>query len=71
MNNLLENLKLLRKEKNLSQRDVAKALDIHFVNYNRYENGSHQIPLEILIKLADFYDISLDELVGRNEKYYR
>lgn len=58
-------LKELRKERKLNQRAVADALNCSQSVYSRYENGSYEPPIDVLIRLADFYGVTLDELVGR------
>jgi len=58
-------LKKIRKEKKLTQLDVATALGITVRQYQRYESGEQTTTLENLIALADFFDVSLDYLVGR------
>jgi transcriptional regulator with XRE-family HTH domain len=58
-------LKELRKQRKLNQQAVADALNCSQSVYSRYENGSYEPSLEILLKLADFFQVSLDELVGR------
>lgn len=63
-----ENLLALRKEKGLKQTEVAKAIGVGLRAYQHYEYGEREPQLSTLIKLADFYDISLDELVGRERK---
>ena len=60
-----EKLLALRKEKGLTQTEVAKELGIVVRAYQRYEHGDRTPPMETLIALADLYDISLDELVCR------
>jgi transcriptional regulator with XRE-family HTH domain len=62
----MKNLKLLRKEKNLYQKDMAEILNITERQYNRYETGKTDLPMSKMIFLADFFDVSLDYLVGRN-----
>ena len=59
------NLKDIRTKHGVSQKTVADALGCSTTVYSRYETGSRQPPLETLIALADFYRMSLDELVGR------
>ncbi len=59
------NLKDIRTKHGVSQKTVADALGCSTTVYSRYETGSRQPPLETLIALADFYQMSLDELVGR------
>lgn len=59
-------LKNLRKAEKLTQEELAKKLNISRVNYTRYETDSVRPDYETLIKIADFYDVSLDELFERN-----
>ena len=58
-------LKELRTSSNLTQEEFSKQLNISRVNYTRYENGKVRPDFETVIKIADFYDISLDELFDR------
>ena len=60
-------LKELRFSYNLTQTDLAIKLGISRVNYTRYENGKVNPDYETLIKIADFYDVSLDELFDRKK----
>ena len=60
-----EHLLNLRTERGLLQRDVAKATGIGLQTYQRYEYGHREPQLSTLVALADFYDLSLDELVCR------
>ena len=60
-----ENLFRLRKEKNLTQPDVATGAGLSLRAYQNYERGLREPQLSALVALADFYDISLDELVCR------
>lgn len=61
----ISNLRNLREDSDLTQSQIGEYLHISQRAYSHYESGTRDIPLEILIKLADFYEISLDELVGR------
>lgn len=61
-------LKSLREDKDLKQSDVAKLLNVSQVSYGRYELGLSEPSIDSLIKLADFYNVSLDYLVGRDIK---
>ena len=63
-----QRLKALRKEKNLRQKDVAELISCTERNYQKMEYGEVNIPSLTLIKLADYYDVSLDYLVGRSEE---
>lgn len=58
-------LKELRLAENLTQDQLAKKLNINRVNYTRYETDKVRPDYETLIKIADFYDISLDEIFDR------
>lgn len=61
------NLKELRISKNISQKQIAEALETTDRQYRRYENEEQQPTLPIIIKLADYFDVSLDYLVGRTD----
>lgn len=65
MINLGNKLKELRTAENLTQTALAEKLNISRVNYTRYETNASRPDFETLIAIADFYDISLDELFGR------
>lgn len=58
-------LKELRNSKNLTQENLANQLNISRVNYTRYETNKARPDYETIIKIADYYDISLDELFER------
>ncbi len=54
----------LREDKDLYQKDIAKVLGISQQYYSDYESGKRIMPITHLIKLAQFYQVSLDYLVG-------
>ena len=58
-------LKNLREDHNWSQNDIAKYLNISQRTYSYYETGGRDIPIQIMIKLADYYKTSIDYLVNR------
>lgn len=58
-------LRDLREDKDLKQVDIAEYLGIQQTVYSRYERGFQTIPVEHLIKLADFYNVTTDYLLGR------
>ena len=60
-----QRLKDLREDNDLRQTDVAEILGIKQTVYSRYERGFQNIPLEYLIKLADYYKVSTDYIFGR------
>lgn len=64
----LKQIKDLREDHDLTQKDIAKALHISQRTYSHYENGTRKMPLDILLALADFYDCSTDYLLGRTKK---
>ena len=58
----------LRTDADLSQKQLSEILHISQRSYSHYETGSRNIPVEMLIRLANYYDISVDYLVGRTDK---
>ena len=64
----ISRLKEIREDKDLKQIDVAKALGIKQQQYSEYEIGKRLIPINYLYDLAEFYDTSLDYLVGRTDE---
>ena len=60
-----QKLKELRLENNLTQQNVADILQVSRVVYNRYENNQRDMSLELLCKLADYYNVTLDFFAGR------
>jgi len=58
-------LKELRKEKGLTQGEVANKIFMTQNGYSNYENGKTEPTIETLCKLADLYNVSLDYLIGR------
>lgn len=58
----------LREDMDMTQTDMAKNLFISQRTYSYYESGSHDIPTEVLVRLADFYDVSVDYLLNRTDK---
>lgn len=57
-------LKDLREDNDYLQKDIAKLLGISQQYYSQYELGKYTMPIELLIKLAQEYKVSLDYLVG-------
>ncbi len=60
-------LKELRTEKGVSQVYIAEILGITDRGYRKYEAGDNEPTMSILIALADYFDVSLDYLVGRSD----
>lgn len=57
----------LRIDSYLSQKKIGEILHISQRSYSHYETGSRNIPIEMLIRLADYYDTTIDYLVGRTD----
>lgn len=55
----------LRIDNDITIKELSSILGIHRDVYSRYERGVRDFPIDILIKLAEFYDCSIDYLVGR------
>ncbi len=57
-------LKDLREDNDLYQKDIAKILNTTQAQYSLYETGLRTMPIQLLIKLAKYYDVSLEYLTG-------
>ena len=58
-------LRDLREDKDLKQKDIAELLKVHQTTYSDYELGRLNIPIPTIHTLADFYNVSVDYLLGR------
>lgn len=66
---MYKRIRTLREDRDLSQRQIAEMLGMSQTGYSKYETGENDIPTHILIKLADYYQTSVDYILGRiNEK---
>ncbi len=61
-------IKDMREDHDLKQKEIAAFLCIDQRVYSNYETGKREIPVHLLIKLADYYKVSTDFLLGRKEK---
>lgn len=61
------NIKDIRTRKNLTQAEVANTLGVSSVVYSRYETGSRQPSIEVLIQMADIFGVTVDYLLGRQD----
>ena len=61
----MNNLKLFRKKYGKTQKEIADYLGIVQQAYGHYETGRRQIPSDNLARLADYYKVSIDDLIGR------
>lgn len=57
-------LKDLREDRDLKQRDIAIILGMSQTGYSKYECGTNDIPTSVLIKLSEFYNVSVDYILG-------
>lgn len=62
-----ERLAELRDSRNLSQKEVAKEFGVVVRAYQRYEYGEREPQLSVLVRMADFYGVSIDYLAGRTD----
>lgn len=70
---MYKRLRDLREDKDMNQTQIAKIIGMSQTGYSKYETGENDIPTTILIKLARFYDTSIDYLLGEtdNPKRYK
>ena len=61
---MYERIRNLREDKDLTQKQIGKMLNMSQTGYNQYEIGKNDIPTKILIELAEFYNTSTDYLLG-------
>lgn len=64
---LKENLKTLRKSEKLTQKELSEKLNISLRSYCAYEIGAVEPNIKTLIKFADFYNVSVDYLIGHRQ----
>jgi len=62
-----DNIRNLREDSDKLQVELASYLNVKQTTYSKYELGKINIPVDVLIKLADYYDVSIDYLVGRTK----
>ena len=65
---MCERIRNLREDRDLTQRDLADFLNCTQACYSHYESGKRDIPTEVLSRLADFYGVSTDYLLGRTNQ---
>ena len=61
-------IRAMREDRDLNQTKVAKLLGMSQTGYSKYETGQNDIPTQVLIKLARFYDTSVDYLLGLTDQ---
>ena len=57
----------MREDRDLTQTEVARMLGMSQTGYSKYETGENDIPTTVLIKLARFYNTSIDYLLGESD----
>ena len=62
---VFENIRNLREDHDKIQTELADYLNVKQTTYSKYELGKINIPIDVFIKLADYYDVTIDYLVGR------
>lgn len=64
---IFKNIRNLREDHDKTQQEIADYLNIKQTTYSKYELGKINIPIEVFIKLADYYGVSVDYLTGRSK----
>lgn len=62
---MYQRLRDLREDQELTQKQIAEILDMSQTGYSKYETGENDVPTQVLIKLADYYNTSTDYILGR------
>ncbi|MBQ8767985.1 MAG: helix-turn-helix transcriptional regulator [Clostridia bacterium] len=65
---VFKNIRAIREDNDLRQSDIAKILNVSQNTYSQYETGVIALTAEVLIKLADYYGVSVDFLLDRTNK---
>ena len=65
---MYERIRALREDSDLIQKQVAEYLGMSQTGYSKYETGENSIPVDVVVKLADFYKTTTDYLLGRTDK---
>ncbi len=67
---LLQTLRELRIKNGYTQESIAEKLNVQKRTYGSWERGERNIPYDVLVQIADMYEISLDNLLGRDATNY-
>ncbi|MCH5195109.1 MAG: helix-turn-helix transcriptional regulator [Oscillospiraceae bacterium] len=62
-----ENLRVIREDRGLTQKQIAEVLETTQQYYSDYENGKREIPIRVYIKLSRYYGVSIDYLAGETD----
>ena len=63
-----KNLRAIREDHDIKQKEIAKYLNVSQNTYSQYENGVISLTAEVLIKLSKFYGVSIDYLLDQTDK---
>lgn len=64
----IQRLKEIREDRDLTQKEICRVLNISQVVYSRYETGIRLIPIDKLVKLAEYYKVSIDYILGLTDE---
>lgn len=64
----IQRIKEIREDRDLTQKEVSRVLKISQVVYSRYETGIRLMPIDKIAKLAQFYDVSIDYILGPTDE---
>lgn len=67
MAHFTERIIQIKKDRKLLQKDIAANIGVHLRTYQYYEKGEKEPTLSVLLRLADYFNVSLDYLVGRSD----
>ena len=68
---MYQRIRDLREDKDLNQTQIAQMLGMSQTGYSKYETGENDIPTSVIIKLARFYNTSIDYLLGETDQKER
>ncbi len=64
----IQRLREIREDRDLTQKEISKVLNISQVVYSRYETGIRLMPIDKLANLAEFYNVSIDYILGLTDE---
>ena len=65
-----KHLRDIREDRDIRQKDIAAVLNVSQNTYSQYETGVISLTAEVLVKIADYYDVSIDYLLDRTNNPY-
>lgn len=68
---MIKRLRDLREDNDITQKQIAKYLNVRQNTYSQYETGKRDISVELLSKLSDFYNVSADYIMGKTDNPIR